>query len=231
MSLKEDLEKYVAETHKNQWKTRDGTQVPDTDDLSLSNDAVKLEATVLYADLGGSTQMVKNYYNWFAAEIYKNYLYCAARIIRNEGGVITAYDGDRIMAVFIGDSKNTDAAKCGLKINYAVIEILRPAIKKQYPETTFHLKQRVGIDTSDLFIARTGIRGSNDLVWVGNAANNAAKMAALSTDYPTYISADVYSMLNDSSKYGGDPKQDMWTPLGSRSLGYNIYGSTYWWSF
>lgn len=231
MSLNEELKTYVAETHKNQWKTRDGSKVPDTDDLSLSNDAVKLEATVLYADLGESTQMVKSQKNWFAAEVYKNYLYCAARIIRHQGGVITAYDGDRIMAVFIGDSKNTNAAKCGLQINYATREILRPAIKKQYPENTYLLKQRVGIDTSDLFVARTGIRGSNDLVWVGNAANNAAKMAALSVNYPTYITADVYGRLNDSSKYGGDPKRDMWTDLGTNALGYKIYGSTFWWSF
>lgn len=231
MSLNEELKTYVAEAYRNQWKTRDGTKVPDTEDLSLSNQAVKLEATVLYADLGESTHMVKTYENWFAAEIYKSYLYCAARIIRHQGGVITAYDGDRIMAVFIGDSKNTDAAKCGLQINYAVCEILRPAVKKQYPETNFILKQRVGIDTSDLFIARTGIRGSNDLVWVGNAANNAAKLAALPTDYPTYITAEVYGRLNESSKYGGDPKCDMWTNLGSRGLGYQIYGSTYWWSF
>jgi class 3 adenylate cyclase len=51
--------------------------------------------------------------------------------------------------------------------------------KKKWPKTDFELKQRVGIDTSKVFVARTGIRGSNDLVSVGNAANNAAKMAAL----------------------------------------------------
>ncbi len=30
--------------------------------------------------------------------LYKAYLHCAAKIISNEGGEITAYDGDRIMA-------------------------------------------------------------------------------------------------------------------------------------
>ncbi|KUH83145.1 MULTISPECIES: adenylate/guanylate cyclase domain-containing protein [unclassified Mycobacterium] len=230
MSLKEELKSYVAAVHKGQWKTRDGTKVPETDDIALGNEAVKLEATVLYADLAQSTVMVKNHENWFAAEIYKNYLYCAARIVRHHDGVITAYDGDRIMAVFIGGSKNSNAAKCGLRINYAVRDILRPATKAQYPNNSFDLRQRVGIDTSPLFIARTGIRGSNDLVWVGNAANNAAKMAALPTTYPTYISASVYNMLGESSKYGGEPKRDMWTDLGTRDLGYRIYGSTWWWT-
>ncbi len=40
------------------------------------------------------------------------------------------------MGVFIGDNQSTSAARCGLKINYAVREILNPAIKAQYPQTT-----------------------------------------------------------------------------------------------
>jgi len=229
VAIKDELETYAAATHADQWARREGQKVPETDDLKLSNDAVEIDGTVLYADLAESTALVKGSKDWFAAEVYKNYLYCAARIIRLRGGTITAYDGDRVMGVFIGDSKNTNAAKCALNINWTVINILRPAMKKQYPNNAFQLKQRVGIDTSSLFVARTGIRGSNDLIWVGNAANNAAKMAALSTGYPSYISATVYGMLNDSSKYGGDPKRDMWTDLGSNALGYKIYGSTFWW--
>lgn len=85
------------------------------------------------------------------------------------------------MAVFIGNRKNTTAAKCGLRINYAVNEVIRPAVLSQWPDAKYVIKQRVGIDTSDLFVARTAIRGSNNLVWVGRAANYAAKMATVPT--------------------------------------------------
>jgi class 3 adenylate cyclase len=231
MALSDDLKLYVKDTHRGVWSTRDGQNVPDADDLKLSNDAVKIEGTVLYADLAESTALVKGYKKDFAAEIYKNYLYCAGKIIRLRGGTITAFDGDRIMAVFIGDGKNSAAARCALNINWAVINILRPATKEQYPKASYVLKQKVGIDTSDLFVARTGFRGSNDLVWVGNAANNAAKMAALSTSYPAYISADVYGSLNEESKYANDPRRDMWTSLGTNDLGSHIYGSTFHWGF
>ncbi len=91
--------------------------MPDTDDLRLGNDAVLLEGTVLYADLSGSTKMVDTCKRHFAAEVYKAYLYSTARVIGSEGGEIVAYDGDRVMAVFIGDGKNTSAVRCGLKIN------------------------------------------------------------------------------------------------------------------
>jgi class 3 adenylate cyclase len=230
VGIKDELDTYVQAVLDEVWERRQGQKVPDPEDLPLKNLAVELEATVLYADLAGSTRMVKGYKDWFATEIYKSYLYCAARIIRARNGNITAYDGDRVMGVFIGDSKNSNAAKCALQISYTSAEIVNSLVKKKYPDTDFVLKQRVGVDASKLFIARTGIRGNNDLVWVGNAANNAAKMAALDPTYPSYISSEVYSRLNEESKYGGEPKRDMWTDLGTRDLGYQIYGSRWTWS-
>lgn len=229
MALRDELNTYVQKVIDEQWQRRKGQKVPDAEDVPLKNVGVELDATVLYADLASSTKMVSGYKDWFAAEVYKSYLYCAAKIIRSNGGTITAYDGDRVMGVFIGDRKNSSAAKSGLQIHWASDEIVNKRIKEKHPTTSFALKQRVGIDTSKLFVARTGIRGSNDLVWVGNAANNAAKMAALDPKYPTYISAAVYNRLLDWAKLGGDPKKNMWTDLGSSALGYRIYGSSWWW--
>ena len=176
MALGDDLNSEVRKILQEEWSEREGRVVPESDDLTLSNDAVILDGTVLYADLDDSTQLVDTKEPSFAAEIYKCYLMCAARIIRSEGGEITSYDGDRIMAVFIGALKNPVAARTALKINFAVQKIVNPAILKQYPNSGYAIKHVVGIDTSSLFVARTGIRGANDLVWVGRAANYAAKL-------------------------------------------------------
>jgi len=229
MALLDELEAAVAKIFADVWQTRDGQKVPVSEDIQLGNHAVKLNATVLYADLTASTPLVNAYKPEFAAEIYKTYLYSAARIIRSLGGAITSYDGDRVMAVFIGDGKNSAAAKCGLQINWAVKNIIQPALKNQYPKSTYAVRQVVGIDTSELLVARTGIRGSNDLVWVGRAANYAAKLSAESADYPTWITSDVYSMLNESSKYGGNPRRDMWVRRNWASQRGYVYTSTYWW--
>ena len=230
MSLGEDLTKEVRKIFKDTWTTRDGQKVPESEDLQLGNDAVKLDGTVLYADLDASTNLVDNYKPEFAAEIYKTYLHCAAKVIRSEGGVITSYDGDRIMAVYIGDSKNTSAARSALKINYAVTQIINPILKECYPNDNYSVRQVVGIDTSKLFIARTGIRGSNDLVWVGRAANYAAKLCSLSANYPSGLTASVYNNMHESVKYSNDGKSvwelDAWNNIN----GINIYRSTWWWS-
>jgi class 3 adenylate cyclase len=229
MGLKDDLEKEVAAIFKWKWEERDSEVVPEDEDLKLGNDAVKLDATVLYADMADSTKLVDGYEPWFAAEIYKTFLHCAAKIIRSHDGVITAYDGDRIMAVYIGKSKNTSAVKSALKINYAAIHIVTPAKKKQYPNDTYELRHVVGIDTSKLFVARTGIRGSNDLVWVGRAANYAAKLSSLPHGYATNITADVYSKMSDEVKASSDGRsmwdEATWTEFGNRQ----IYRSTWWW--
>ena len=229
MSLVKDYTESVEEIFNQTWKTRKGQKVPEPEDLQLGNDAVQLNGTVLYVDLDESTNLVDSYKPGFAAKIYKAYLSCAAKIIRSKGGVITSYDGDRIMAVYIGDSKNSSAAETALKINYTVTKIINPLIKKHYPTTSYRVKQVVGIDTSDLFVARTGIRGSNDLVWVGRSANYAAKLCSLSPEYPSRITETVYNKLNKSAKYSSDGKlmweAAKWTDMNNMK----IYRSTWWW--
>ena len=225
MGLEDDLKSEVGEIFRSRWSIRDGEVVPDTPDLKLENDGVKLDATVLYADIDGSTSMVDSKTAQFAAEVYKTYLLCASRIIKSEGGVITAYDGDRVMAVFIGKAKNTSAVRCGLKIKGTVLKVVNPAIKKQY-DTDFELKQVVGIDTSELLVARTGIRGANDLVWVGHAANHAAKLSSISEQpYSTFIGAAVYENMNDVAKLTDG--KNMWEERTWQ--GNTVYRSSWYW--
>lgn len=229
MTLRTELEEYANDTHHSKWSRRDGQKVPKTDDVQLGNDAVDIDAVVLYADLKDSTGLVKGWKDWFASEVYKNYLYTVSRIIRHHGGTVSAFDGDRVMGVFIGDSKNSNAAKVALKINWAVKNILQPAIEKEYPKTTYKLQQKVGVASSNTMVSRSGVRGSNDLVWVGNAANIAAKLAAFDKGYSSYITEAVFKKLSKDTKYGGKDDRLMWVDLGDDDGYGKIYGSTFWW--
>jgi class 3 adenylate cyclase len=228
MGLKSELEEEVGTIFRKVWTEHDGTVVPSEDSIKLENDGVNLDATVLYADMADSTDLVDRDKPKFAAEIYKTFLHCAGKIIRDEGGDITAYDGDRIMAVFITGAKNTSAVRASMKIKWAVQEIIAPAQKKQYATSDYTLRHAVGIDTSKLFVARTGVRGANDLVWVGRAANHAAKLAALPEGY-SYISADVYNTILDEAKYSNG--SNMWETLKWDAFdGRTIYRSSYRWT-
>jgi class 3 adenylate cyclase len=231
MDLLDELKNEVKKIFGESWKARNGEVVPDPEDLRLGNDAVEFErATVLYADLTGSTNLV-NTEGWtYAAEIYKTYLYCAAKIIRSEGGSITSYDGDRVMGVFVGKSQSVPAVRCGLKINYAVQEVINPLLAAQYPHMNYKVSQIVGIDTSEIRAARTGVRGGNDIVWVGRAANYAAKLTELKLEEKTWITKEVYNHLTDNEKLGGQSKTPMWKAYKWSQHGdYPIYGSTWRW--
>ena len=231
MSLSDDLKKEVLQIFKNNWETRDGTVVPDTSDIKLGNEAVKLQATILYADLVESTKLVDEKKPHFAAEVYKSFLISACKVIRNQGGEITAFDGDRVMAVFIDESKNTSAVKAALQINHAVIKIINPMLKEVYLNETYTVKHVVGIDTSEIWVARTGIRGSNDLVWVGRSANYAAKLCSLrESSYPSWISKTVYDNSHKSVKYS-EKEESMWEEREWSKYNIKVYRSSWSWSF
>jgi class 3 adenylate cyclase len=232
MAFKEELETAVRKVFRDPWQSRDGRVVPALQDLGLGNDAVKLYATVLYADIADSTKLVDTSYPEFAAEVYRSYLTCAAKIVKANGGIITAYDGDRIMAVFIGDMKNSNSAKTAMQINKAVLDIINPALVAQYPAATYRLKHVIGIDTSPLFVARIGVRNDNDLVWVGRAANHAAKLSSINEDNTIFITADVFNKLADFAKFGSRDKKLMWTPRNWTQMGdIRIHSSNWKWEF
>jgi class 3 adenylate cyclase len=209
-----DLNEDVGKILREQWTIEDSEGVPNAEDVRLgSNHGKKLDAAILYADLAQSTSLVDEETATFAAEIYKTYLHCAAKIIQYYNGSIVSYDGDRIMAVFVGEDKESEATNCGLLISGAVSTIINPAVGRVYSSKSYEVQHAVGIDTSEVMAARTGVRGDNDLVWVGRAANYAAKLCTFRENYyPIFITSAVYHSLNESAKFSReDKKEDLWT--------------------
>ncbi|MEU3110228.1 adenylate/guanylate cyclase domain-containing protein [Streptomyces albidoflavus] len=234
MGLAEDVEKAVTSVVCSNWNTRSGTVVPETEDVSLSNGAVEVDAVYLYADLANSTSLARDFTRTTAAKVIRAYLDAACRIIRARGGEIRSFDGDRVMAVFMGSTKNTDAAKCALQINYAVKEIVRPKAEANLSSLKsqgFVIKHCVGIDSGKALIVRGGVRGSNDLVSIGRAPNVAAKLSDIRNGYRTYITKDVYNgMLESMRTYDGRP---VWEGPFTREVGgekITVYRSTWTWT-
>ncbi len=103
-------------------------------------------------------------------------------------------------------------------------------MKAQYPNTDYKLQHVVGVDTSKLLVCRIGVRNDNDLVWVGRAANYAAKLSTLDPKYAIYITHPVYDSMHESVKTGGNPRGHMWDELVWRTMSnMRLYAST--WKF
>ncbi|MGJ7442976.1 adenylate/guanylate cyclase domain-containing protein [Aquipuribacter sp. MA13-6] len=234
MSLKDELETSVNDLLAAEWNRQDATTVPATDGVVLKNGAKDVDATYVYADLAGSTKLAQSTKDWAAAKIIRVYLSTATRILKANGGEIRSFDGDRVMAIFIGASKNTAAAKAGLQINWAIDNLIQPTLDAKWSSLSWKCDHGVGIDTGKAMIVRGGVRGDNDLVSVGSAPNIAAKLSGVRTSGKrVLISAAVYRLLHESAKLGGKAKTDMWTQLGTTSFGgkaVTYYGSNWRWS-
>ena len=213
MPTKAELEGYVDETLSIGWSVRDGTTVPSTDTVVLKNGAVKISAAFLYADLASTSQLAKVCPWETTAKIIRSYLDTSVRIIRYWGGEIRSFDGDRVMGVFIGDMKNTNATKAAREIFYTVEYILGPkatAKFKSIKDNGIKLKDCVGIDYGDARAVRSGIRNNNDLIWIGRAPSLAAKLSDV-RNYAAcvYISEASYKVLDASAKLVNG--EDIWT--------------------
>ena len=228
MALSDDLDSMVASTISQAWDTRVGSVVPDTENVKLDGGAVQMEATFLYADLDDSTALASGYDKRVVAKVYKAFLRSASRLIRQRHGQIRSFDGDRVMGVFMGNSKNTSAAKCALNLNWVMRNSIRPRFAQAYPGLAdmFDIRQKVGVDTGEVLAVRAGIRGSNDLVWIGRAPNVAAKLCSgAGPRGRSIITRDVYNVLHETAKSSNG--QPMW----SRALWkeQEVYTSSWWW--
>lgn len=234
MGLKADLTTAVDGILGKSFEERDGQKIPTSEDVALSNGAVKLDAAFLYADLAGSGLIAKVCPWDTTAKIIRAYLDCAVRIIKAQAGEIRSFDGDRVMGVFIGDAKRSNAVRAALKIQWATENLIQTKASEKFGSVRNNdvkIRQACGVDVGASRAVRAGIRNNNDLIWIGRPPSFAAKLSD-NREYPycTFISADVYDRLADDAKYSKG--LDMWEQRTQQFAGAaeTVYRSSYWWT-
>lgn len=212
MTWVQDLTGSVNGILGSKFEVRDGQKIPESDDLPLRNQAVKVEAAFLYADLAGSAALAAACPWDTTAKIIRAYLDCAIRLIKAYGGEVRSFDGDRVMGVFIGGEKNTNATMCAREIFWCTEHLIGPratALFQSVKNSGIKIKQACGVDYGWCHAVRAGIRNNNDLIWVGRAPSFAAKLSDI-REYPycTFISDASYKVLMSKAKISG--AEDMW---------------------
>lgn len=110
-SLQPSIESSVNDILKASWNITNGTVVPKTEDIVMKNGGRLVDATYAYADLADSSTIAQLLNNEVAAKIIRAFVNSATRILRHYNGQIRSFDGDRVMAIFIGEKKNWDAVR------------------------------------------------------------------------------------------------------------------------
>ena len=167
MALRDNLDSEVRKILQEPWDIHRARKAPKPQDLDLDNAGATIQAAVLYADLEESTKLVERQEAIFSGQIYKTYLVTSARVILSEQGVITAYDGDRIMAVFTGREIAERAVRSAMKINYVVQEIINPALRELKPGVGYEVKQSVGVTAANSWRSRPEL--GRQTTWCGSA--------------------------------------------------------------
>jgi len=234
MTLHEDLTGAVREVITTAYSVRDGQVVPQTEDVGYSQ-AVKLPATYLYADMADSSGLVALSPPETVAKTIRMFLNVSVRIIRFHGGHIRSFDGDRVMGIFVGVGRQSNAARAALKIKWTCANLIQPQLTETFKsirEGGWQLRHACGIASGDALIVRGGVRGNSDLVSIGAAPNLAAKLSDIRDHpYSTLIGKASYGILEASARTSTDGR-DMWTGPYNLSMGglsYPYYKSNFWW--
>ncbi|KAB1947279.1 adenylate/guanylate cyclase domain-containing protein [Brevibacterium linens] len=235
-----DIENQISTILNEEWNIRESNEVPSTDSVTHKNGAVKIDAAFLYADLAESTGLQKGYKNTFAAKAIRMYLGGASEIIRHYGGHIKSFDGDRVMGVFAGNRKRNNAVLAAFAINWMVQRVIAPQVKARHDANGTSVwvpRHGIGIDSGETFVARAGVRNKanehnhNDLVFVGQAPNVAAKLSAIRESASIIVTKNVYGYLDAAQKKKLASDDNPWRgPFGTTVGPYKIdlFKTSYW---
>lgn len=258
MGLNEDITTAIGRTLKAKLVVRDGRKVPEKSDLTFLNGGggVRLDATYAYADLADSSGLAQRVKQEVAANVIRAYVHAAAKIFRFYGGEIRSFDGDRVMAVFVGEQKNGLAVRAALALNWAVDKVINPIMYETWSDMSqiWKMKHAIGVATGEALIVRGGVFGDSDMISIGGAPNIAAKLSELrpvsphyGPQYSIYITEEVYGDLPEAVRFGQAPvpicysylgqgaepaRVDMWDPLGQHRVGGTgvwVRGSSFQW--
>lgn len=238
-ALKDELTSLANDFFSGEYEIVDGRVVPVVEDLKFGKVGKEIELAMLFVDIRHSTKIVENIRRTTAARMYQTFLSGVSRIVRSKGGNIRSFNGDGLLAVFDGDSKNTNSTEAALKIVWFCREVLSKKMQAYFANNQglkdFKFSFGIGIDVGTVLVVKGGIKGSNnnDLVWAGNATNKAVKLSDFASgNYNVWISDVVYKRLQDSSKYttSAGVKTNLWEIREITATKETIYRSHYQWT-
>jgi class 3 adenylate cyclase len=119
-------------------------------------------------------------------------------------------------------------------MEYVVSQVLRPKAEAKFSSLGtkgFKIEHCAGVAASEVLVVRGGVRGDNDLVFIGSAPNIAAKLSELrESPYNAWITWKVYNSLNEKATYSNSTGENMWLSAKRTLAGqeWDLYKSSWW---
>jgi len=168
------------------------------------------QATAMFVDLRGFTAMTQRTPPARVVELLNEYYAVVARVVEREGGLITQFLGDGVVAVFGGPLRPLpDHARHAVR---AAIAVERELVERNAAGGE-RLLAGIGICTGDMIAGNVGAGGRVTYTIVGDAVNQAARLQVKTRDLGTSI------LVTESTRAAlGEPNGLVLRPVGAVPL-------------
>jgi adenylate cyclase len=224
MTLLDDVKASVSTYMTGTYETFEPRDIPVPKDIPQGAKAAKLTATSLFIDLRQSSDITNALRRQTAAKMLKAYFSGAVRIINANNGSVRSFNGDGMLALFRDDSRSINGAKAAMQVRWFVQEILQPRFEQYFQSNRKAFGRSLGfdigcgLDDGDIYAVKVGIRGTNDVAWVGRCTNTSAKLSNLAASpRRILITRAIYQRLDNSRKSSNGVA--MWSDEVMREIG------------
>jgi len=170
----------------------DGLTMPEISAVPMGG-AKKMDAAILFFDLEKFTDTASHLPNEAVLYILNTIIPTMMQIVKYWNGEIEKNTGDGLMAIFGTETRNNfliarDAIEAAMAMQYVMLADIS---SKFTAENLPNLNFRIGLDMAEVLVSRIGVKNTNFLTVVGDAANRASKLQTLAESNGICIGENV----------------------------------------
>lgn len=183
---------------------QDSDNIPNRDQLSYTN-GYYVNCSAIFVDIRKSSELIDIHKNRVLAKIYRAYISEMSAVINgNVNCSEVNIAGDCVWGVFNTPSKPTLQTVFSTAAEMSsMIKILNYRLKRN---NLAQITVGIGVSWGRALMVKAGYKGSgiNDVVWMGNVVNEAAKLARYGnkdySDNEMMVTSDFHNNLKDEQK-------------------------------
>lgn len=180
--------------------------IPQFSDLRTSLEGERRLATVILADVTGSTNLLEQVGTEAWVEIMNHVLQTLEAEIYRLGGEVDQFRGDGLVAFFGATSAHEDDPERAVLAALAMQQAIEPYAAELCARESIDLLLRVGVNTGDVIVANIGdSRQHSEDTAMGEAIAIAARMESAAEPGTVLVSENTYRLVQSLFE---------WEPLG-----------------
>lgn len=179
--------------------------IPSRDKLTFNNGFYVNKTSVVYVDIRNSSKLPEDNQRPVLAKIYRAFISEVVAVLNSdENCAEVSIDGDCVWGIYNTPyTSDINEVFSTAAVVSSVIELLNCKFKKKSIKS---ISVGIGISFGRVLMIKAGYQGSslNDVVWMGEAVNDASKLCSFGNksfgDKQMMVSSNFYGNLNDHNK-------------------------------